>query len=350
MIIFVGDLRVKYLETAISDVFRAEVKPVFLYRNGARISTILEMLNGFADDETKKEKPVLVVIVGLMGDVLFKKTVPAGHASFGIREEVSNKKSEFPALEGLVTMRKNVEDELEAMWPGVRTLWVLPYPADLCHFVRSYASAPISARVECATNKVTLEFNNYMSSVDKRLQRGEMDWDVVPWIHFWKDVSVSGQKTGTPCEFREFMARLRKGERVPVLYPDSTIDGLYPRTRTSEGLIRAVVRKYRYTLAHLAQPAVVEKKPDASVLVNPHPQLNIDKLPQKLDQACQVDEGMERDPPVIRRTILPCIHIKAKVTAEEEGFLCEECDTFFRHEDLYLESFWTVYKPKPSKN
>ena len=339
----------EHLEKAMSDVYRTEVEPVFLYSNGARIPSILKMLLQYKETNEKKV-PVMVVIVGLLGDCLLKKNSPEGHSVFKIREEVRSKKLEYPALEGLSKMRADVEGKLVEMWPGVRILWILPFPVDLGTYVRTYATEPISRRVECNANQVSLEVNNYMAAVDKRLQRGSLDWDVLPWYHFWKD--VSGQKENTPCEFHEFMGRLRKGERAPVLCPDASLDGLNPRIRTSQGLIRAIVRKYRYTLAHPttvpATPVLLKESPVSVPASTPaSAQEDVVALANKVDQACQVDEGMERNPPVIRRTVLPCLCTQAIVTTVEEGFLCEDCDTFFLRDKVYLDSFWSIYKCKP---
>ena len=352
-----------HLEKAVSDVYRKELDPIFLYKNGARMPSILGMLEDFQQNNGKGKTPVLVAIVGLVGDALSKKTVPAGHSTFEMRLEVKNKRQEFPALGGMLKMRGEVEGKLDTMWPGIRTLWVLPYPADLCTFVRSYAAEPVTREIECGTNKISLEFNNYMAALDKVFQREELDRDVLPWIQYWKD--ASGQEQGTPCEFRTFMAKVRNGERVPVLYPNSTLDGLYPRTRTSQGLIRAIARKVRYTLTHPKKesfppvpsssapvPSSPAPVPSSSAPVpsssDPTPsEVGLKALVEKVDQACQIDEGIERDTPVTRKIILPCLHTMAVVTTVEEGFLCEECDTFFLRDNVYLASFWSIYRFKP---
>ena len=360
MLLIVGDTRVQHIEKAFVGLEREKLDPICLSKPGARIPHILDLLTKFRE-ENEKKVPAVVVIVGMIGDILLKKTVPAGHTTFEMREEAQSKGQEYPALGGIVKMRMKVEGKLESMWPGVRTLWVLPFPVDLTAFVRYHATVPISRHVECSINKVTLAVNNYMSAVDKKFQRGEMDLDVIPWFHIWKE--ASSQAHDAPCEFREFMGRLRKGERVPPLCPDSTLDGLYPRIQTSQGLIRAVGRKYRYTLAQsrkasaslpplasVQEPVSTQGPVPAQASALPTPQEAVLKgLVSTMDRACQVDDGMERVPKVLRRILLPCFCLKTTIEESEGHFECGECGEEYPKTDLYLHSYISVYKYNKTK-
>ena len=221
MLLIVGDSRVRYLEQALTEADRKRFRMIFMNKPGARISNILEMLNQHKD--TNGSVPTMVVIVGLIADVLIKRKE---HPVFSFRDEVDNENQEYPAVGGAGTMRQNVEDELEGMWPGVHAVWVLPFPVDLGAFVKERAGKRLTRQEEKEIDQVSLRFNNYMSALDKLFQKSTQDMEVIPWFAPWKE--VSGQKAGEPCEFREFMARIRRGERVLTLYPESTLDGLHP--------------------------------------------------------------------------------------------------------------------------
>ena len=331
MLLVVGDTRVQHIGKAFSDVERKKYDVVCLSKPGARISQILELLNQFKEEE--KKKPLLVVIVGLVGDVLLKKN-GTGYPSITLREGIYNKNQEYPALGGIVQMRKNVEDKIEGMWPGVRIIWILPFPIDLSTFAKSQATQPVPRHVECSLNRMTLDLNNYMSGVDKTFQRGEaIDWDVLPWFSFWKD--VSSQKPGAPCEFKEFMAKIRKGERVPSLLPESSLDGFHPQVRTSQGLIRAIIRKYGFTVRNAAKPQEPSRSASPSG-------------PQKVemrDQATQVDYGVEL--PEEDRVFLPCKHHSFFAEKKEDQYLCKKCGGLFHEKDMFLFCKYNVYRLKP---
>ena len=341
MIVFVGDSRVLSIEKALSERERQELDPIFLYRNGARISTILEMLNEYKDQ--KRKIPVMITIVGLIGDVLLKKNGKE-YPSITIREEVHNTKKEYPSLDGIVKMRTNVEEELECMWPGVAVVWVLPFPVDLGTFIKQQATQPVPKHVECAANRVTLEFNNYMSSVDRIFQKDTRDANVLPWFAFWRD--VSNQRTDVPSEFVEFMGRIRRGLRVPSLCPEASLDGLHPQLRTSQGLLRAVVRKYRDILRRSSTPLL----PEASVTLRRDQAeasvtLRKEQATLRKDQATQVDfKSFEPD-----WFVLPCKHHGSVVKEEEDKFLCKKCSRFFMKDALYVECNYLLYGLKASK-
>ena len=359
MLLIVGDSRVHNLEQALAEVDRKRFRPVLLSKPGARIPHILEMLNQHKDK--KEPVPTMIVIVGIICDVLIKKN-GEDYPSITFREEVYNESKEYPALGGAEQMRQNVEDEITGMWPGVRTVWVLPFPVDLGTFVRSRSAKPLSRKVESEANQVTLNFNNYVSALDKIFQKSSHDMDVIPWFAPWKD--VSGQKVGAACEFRDFMARLRKGERVPSLYPESSLDGLHPQVRTSQALLKLIFRKYRYTLDHQQKPLVKEKsvpsKRDQAVQV-PAVVLKDESVqtmvapvqPQKADQAIQTCPEVSLsvptrvlDSPVPTLVILPCQHRYVFVKEEDDKFLCDECKKFFKKEEIYVERRWYIYKSK----
>ena len=375
MLIIVGDSRVCNLEQALSEMDRKRFHPAFLSKPGARIPHVLEMLNQYKD--RNGSTPKMIVIVGLIADVLMKKNGKE-YPSFTFREEVYNKQQEYPSLGGAEEMRQNIEDELEGMWPGVRTVWVLPFPVDLATFVRSRSTKPLPRHVECEVNQVSLDFNNYMSAFDKIFQRSAHDMEVIPWFAPWKDVSGQGQMAGATCKFRDFMARLRKGERVSSLYPESSLDGLHPQVRASQALFRIIFRKYKYTLDHSRKSSVTEKPVPSrrdqavqavQVLKDEAVQVSIvqpvlkdeaaqtmttSAQPQKVDQAIQAVPEIESSPvptrvldsPVQTHVVLPCHCPRTFVREEEDKFLCNKCQRFFTKEDIYVGRRWFIYMSK----
>ena len=351
MLLIVGDSRVRYLERALTEGDRKKFGTTLLSKSGARISNILEMLNQYKDK--KEPAPEMIVIVGLICDVLIMRKGEE-HPTFSFREEVYAQSLEYPALGGAEQMRQNVEDELEGMWPGVRTVWVLPFPIDLGTFAKEKAGKRLSRQAESAIDQVTLRFNNYMSVLDKTFQKSTVDMDVIPWFAPWKE--VSGQRIGAPCEFRDFMARLRRGERVPSLYPESSVDGLHPQVPASQALLRIIFRKYKFTLGRLGRSSESEVSlpptRDQSVQVSMVPTVLVEEAvqPVTVDRAVQIDsEEMAPsvlDSPVQTCVILPCEHRYVFVKEEPDKFLCEECKKFFKKEDLYVFRRWYIYKSK----
>ena len=195
-----------------------------------------------------------------------------------------------------------------------------------------------------------------MSALDKIFQRSTADMDVIPWFAPWKE--VSGQKTGAPCEFRDFMAKLRKGERVPSLYPESTLDGVHPQVQASQALFRIIFRKYKYTLGRLGRSSgnetLASPTRDQSVQVSMVPPVLVEEEVQtefnRMDQAIQTDleeaGSSVLDSPVKTFVVLPCEHRYLSVKEEHDKFLCNECQTFFKKTDIYVKRKWYVYASK----
>ena len=325
MIIIVGDSRVRHVEKAFGAADLGKLKPVFLCKAGARIPTILDLLKDFRTSHS--EEPVLITIIGLIGDVLEKRTDEnIGWPQMKIREEALKGKV-YPAVEGALQMRQEVEEEIRGIWRDVQIVWILPFPVDLGTYVKSCATKPVPRHVECAANKTTLLFNNYMASMDKKFQRVEWDVDVIPWFNIWRD--VSNWKRGTPDEFKIFMHALRQGDRVPSLYPESSLDGIHPQLQTSQGLIRAIVRKYRLTLsARPKTPKQVEKPAEVEAAASPN-----------CDKAVQTDPKSY----IALRTSsttsieLPCGHFNFTVRDDGDLFMCNDCDSSYREDDLKFE-------------
>ena len=71
MIIIIGDSRVEQVEKAFSQVQRRAMEPICLVKDEVELETLLEMLKTFKNE--REGIPVMVVLVGFLGDVLRKK-------------------------------------------------------------------------------------------------------------------------------------------------------------------------------------------------------------------------------------------------------------------------------------
>lgn len=337
MIIFVGDSRVRNIEGAFGSHDFKEAKPIFLPKAGARIPVILEMLKDFKKNH--QEVPVMIVIIGMVGDILEKKTDgKAGYPLMKVRAEAWNKDKVYPAVDGSLQMRWEVEEDIGKLWPEVKITWVLPFPIDLGTYIKSCATKQVPRHAECAANIETLKFNNYMSMLDKFFQK-EKGEDVIPWFNFWKDVA-NPRPSGTPDEFHEFMKSLRNGDRVPSLYPESSLDGLHPQMRTSQGLIRAVLRKYRLIVSALEKESkpITEKEMNDPAPLHEHKAIQADLRPitvRKSDTSISI--------------ILPCKHSGFCVKAKGAVMICHDCGVQYLQEELecevtYCQKIQFVYK------
>ena len=259
MIIITGDSRAKKVEEAMGPEELKAMKPVFLVKYGAKITSILQMLKDF--QASSQEIPEMVVIIGLLCDILEKKKdEKTGWPIMRVKRE-EWKGGKYPAVEGALQMREEVEEELKKMWSDARIIWVLPFPVDLTTYVKSCASKEVPREEELLINKQSLYFNDYMSTMDKVFQKVLAE-NVIPWFPLWKD--VTDQTTPfSRNEYRDFMAGIRVGKRVPSLYPEASIDGLHPNYRVAQALIRVISKKH----------ARLERKPVGNLPV-PLPKVN----------------------------------------------------------------------------
>ena len=126
MIIIIGDSRVKQVELAFSQQQKRAMEPICLVKPGAKMETILEMLNLFKRE--RRGIPLMVAVVGFLGDVLRKKE-QKGFSTFQLNRERVYSNS-YPAAEKIQEKRNDVDEEIRKLWPGTRIIWVLPYPLD----------------------------------------------------------------------------------------------------------------------------------------------------------------------------------------------------------------------------
>ena len=181
MIIIIGDSRVKQVELAFSQQQKRAMEPICLVKPGAKMETILEMLKVFKQE--RRGIPLMVVVVGFLGDVLRKKE-QKGFSTFQLNRERVYSNS-YPAAEIIQEKRNNVDEEIRRLWPGTRIIWVLPYPLDFGRYERSHAADTISWSWENHANRQSLAFNDYNFMVDIVFQ-GNGSQDAIPWFPIWK--------------------------------------------------------------------------------------------------------------------------------------------------------------------
>ena len=327
------------------------MRPVFLVKNGAKINSILQMLQEFK--ATTKNVPEMVVIVGLIGDILEKKRDDnVGWPLMRVKKEewMSGK---YPAVEGALQMRKEIEEELNKMWAGVKIIWVLPFPIDLATYVKSCTNKEIPRQVEFEINQQTLHFNDYMSTMDKVFQKVQKD-NVIPWFPLWKDATYR-TFLSAPEEYKDFMARIRMGKRVPPLYPEASLDGLHPNYRVAQALIRVLLRKYvrrEKVVEHVPVPVVTFKEQSTQTESCIFAPASRDQASQTerttsvliyREQASQTENKIilvksgPRGSNVISSSELPCGHEGWDYLKEEHAFSCVSCGGFFPIKDLVRE-------------
>ena len=351
MIVIVGDSRVKKLEESLrADQFNM-LKPVFLTWPGATLNKILDMLKNYKN--TVGGIPEMVVIVGMVGDVLAKERKP-GQPYYKVQKN-KIQGTEYPAVGGALRRREEVEKEIKCYWPDVCTLWVLPYPVDIARYHRVKTNEELSRSLEKDANLQSLQFNNYLSCLDKTFQKVR-DEEVIPWFPIWKAIPAKTY----PDEYYEFMNGIRAGRRVPSLYPEATLDGLNPNQHLSQGLWRSIIRKSRgngnkATGRDFCKVGVREQgsQTDLTYVTNYATgsgglDVAVQACPEVLDGSVQAspetyDAGTQTDPDrpplpcnmsVFSQVELPCGHGTIKMLGTGNLLTCEYCGAYFLRENL----------------
>ena len=243
MIIIAGDSRIRKIEESIGVHDQNLMKPVFLIRYGAKLDSILQLLKDYKAKST--DVPRMVVVVGFICDALKKikkEEVKWPLITFRQEEMIEGV---FPSVDGVPQKREEMEKEIHEMWPNVRIIWVLPFPVDLATYIKRGLEVKVPLQVELEANQETLRMNNYLADLDTVIQRVRKD-DIIPWFPLWKK-EAAPKPLHAPDGFSEFMKRLRRWEKVPPLYPETTTDGLHPNTRVALSLVRAIVKKFKDT-------------------------------------------------------------------------------------------------------